>query len=181
MAKIDLILLIPIAIGAFNGYRKGLIIEIVGLLAFFLAIVLGFKFLGVGMDFISGFIGDQYSGRMLPYLSFLLIFFPTIFFVNKIGWLLRKSLRVTIFGTLDGLAGAAVGSLLWFFGLSLLLWIFSKVGLEIPQSYASESEVLPVLKDFAPKLISKISDLIPAGGNLIDRLKGLQESGVDVI
>jgi membrane protein required for colicin V production len=171
MSSFDLLLLVPIAMGAFNGYKRGLLIEIIGILAFIVAIVLGFKFLGKGMDSIGEFIGQETSGKMLPYLSFILIFFPTIFMINKLGWAFRKALRLTFLGTLDGIAGAALGAVLWFFGLSMLLWIVNSIGISIPERYAADSEVLPFLETFAPSIISKASDWIPAGGNLIERIR----------
>ena len=53
MSKIDLLLAIPILIGAFNGYKKGLLIEIFGIAAFVAAIVIGFKFLSFGSYFLE--------------------------------------------------------------------------------------------------------------------------------
>lgn len=175
MSSFDLLLLVPVVIGAITGYKRGLLVEVVGILAFILAIVFGFKFLGQGMEFISQFIGVDTAGRMLPYLSFLLIFFPSVFLINKVGWALRKALRLTFLGVLDGIAGAAVGATLWFFGLSMLYWLMSKIGLHFPERYVVDSEVLPYLENFAPEIISKISDWIPAGGNLIEKWKGLSE------
>lgn len=173
MSSFDLLLLVPIAMGAFNGYKRGLLIEIIGILAFITALVLGFKFLGKGMDFIGEFIGQDTSGKLLPYLSFIFIFFPTVFMINKLGWAFRKALRLTFIGTLDGIAGAALGAVLWFFGLSMLYWLVQSIGLNIPAKYAADSEVLPLLQTFAPNIISKASDLIPIGGNLIEKLKEL--------
>lgn len=179
MSSFDLLLLIPIVLGAYNGYKRGLIIEIIGLLALVISLVLGFKFLGKGMDFIGQFIGADISGRMLPYLSFILIFFPSVYMINKLGWAFRKALRLTFLGTLDGIAGAALGAVLWFFGLSMLYWIVSSIGISIPQKYAADSEVLPFLETFAPNIVSKVSDMIPAGGNLIERFENLKDQFIE--
>lgn len=175
MSTIDLLLLIPIVLGAYNGFKRGLLVEVIGIVAFVLAIVFGFRFLGLSMDFVSQFIGKDISGRMLPYLSFLLIFFPTVFAINKVGWIFRKALRLTFLGTLDGLAGAAMGGILWFFGLSVLLWIASAIGVGFPDKYIEESEVYPVLKNFAPNLVAKIAQHLPSLGEVFQRFNELAE------
>jgi membrane protein required for colicin V production len=180
MSSFDLLLLVPIAMGAFNGYKRGLLIEIIGILAFITAIVFGFKFLGRGMEFIGEFIGEENSGKLLPYLSFIFIFFPTVFLINKLGWAFRKALRLTFMGTLDGIAGAALGAVLWFFGLSMLYWLVQSIGLSVPAKYAADSEVLPILETFAPNIVSRASDFIPMGGNLIQKFKEISAEQIAI-
>lgn len=172
MSTTDIILLIPLFFGAYKGYQKGLFVEIVGIVAFILALVIGFKFLGFGMNFLSPFIGENLSNRFLPYLSFGLIFFPSIFFINKMGWMMRRALRFTILGTIDGFAGAVLGVFTWVFGISTLLWLITTIGIELPQKYTADSLLLPYIQQVAPTVISKVSDWIPAGGNLIEQLRG---------
>ena len=53
MKLLDLLLLIPLLWGAVNGYRKGLLIEIVGVVAFVVAMIVGFKFLGLAVATIT--------------------------------------------------------------------------------------------------------------------------------
>ena len=96
MNVLDLIFILPLLYGAYSGYQKGLFIEIIGVAAFIVAIVIGFKFLSFGMNMIAPVIGESLANRFLPYLSFTVIFFPTIFLINKMGWMFRRALRFTI-------------------------------------------------------------------------------------
>lgn len=175
MSNTDLLLLVPIVMGAFNGYKRGLLVEVIGIFAFVLAILFGFRFLGIGMDVLSEFVGIDLGGRMLPYLSFLLIFFPTVFAINKIGWLFRKALRLTFLGVLDGLGGAVLGAVLWAFGLSVLIWLASAVGIGVPERFTLDSEVYPFLKSFAPDLVDKVSGFLPSMGEVFDKFTELSE------
>ncbi|MFT7434291.1 MAG: membrane protein required for colicin V production [Psychromonas sp.] len=175
MVSIDMLLLIPIIMGAYTGYKRGILVEIIGILAFVLAIFLGFRFLGLSMDFVSGFIGESVSGRMLPYLSFLLIFFPAIFAINKVGWIFRKALRITFLGMFDGLAGAGLGAVQWFFGLSVLIWLASAIGVGIPDRFLIDSEVYPFLESFAPSVVAKVSGYLPSMGGVFDKFNDLGE------
>lgn len=168
MNTTDIVLLVPLLYGAYKGYQKGLFIEIIGVVAFVVALVVGFKFLGAGMNLLSPHIGEGLTSRFLPYLSFGVIFFPTIFMINKLGWSMRRALRFTILGTLDGFAGGLLGAFTWVFGISTALWLLLTIGIEFPKKYTEESVLLPHIEQVAPTVISKVSDWIPAGGNMIE-------------
>lgn len=170
MNVLDLFFIVPILFGAYKGYVKGLFIEIIGILAFIVALVVGFKFLGIGMNWLAPAIGENTANRFLPYLSFAIIFFPTIFLINKLGWMLSRALRFTILGTIDGFAGAIVGVFTWVFGISVFLWLLNAIDIKLPPHLTDESVTYPVITKVAPSVISKVSDWIPAGGNLIRRL-----------
>jgi membrane protein required for colicin V production len=167
MNTLDLLILIPLAWGAFNGYRKGLLIEIVGVAAFVIAMIVGFKFLRFGTDLLAPYLTAELTRRFLPFVGFSVIFFPTVFMVNRLGYSLRSMLRYTLLGTLDNLAGAAVGVFTWTFGISVFFWLLSTVGIVIPPKYSSESFLFEYIVPVAPSIISVISDWIPVGGNLI--------------
>jgi len=167
MNVLDLIFILPLLYGAYSGYQKGLFIEIIGFVAFIVAVVIGFKFLSFGMNMIAPVIGESLANRFLPYLSFTVIFFPTIFLINKMGWMFRRALRFTILGTIDGFAGALVGVFTWLFGISTFLWLLSSIDINIPKKLTDESFSYPVMKKVAPTVISKVSEWIPTGGNMI--------------
>lgn len=167
MNTLDMLMLIPLAWGAFNGYRKGLLIEIVGVAAFVLALIVGFKFLRFGTDLLAPYLTAELTRRILPLIGFSVIFFPTVFMVNRLGYSLRGMLRYTLLGTLDSMAGAAVGIFTWIFGISIFFWLLSTVGIDIPAQYRQESLLYEYVVPIAPQIISVISDWIPVGGNLI--------------
>lgn len=171
MTTTDIFLLLPLLFGAYKGYQKGLFIEIIGVIAFIVALVIGFKFLGFGMNMLSPYLGEGLTNRFLPYLSFGLIFFPSVFMINRLGWMMRRALHFTILGTIDGFAGAILGVFTWVFGISTLLWLIATIGIQLPKNYTEGSVLLPHIRQVAPTVISKVSDWIPAGGNLIEELR----------
>ena len=152
---------IPLAWGTFNGYRKGLLVEIVGVIAFVVAMIVGFKFLGFGIDLLSPYISRELARKLLPWLGFSLIFFPTIFLVNQMGFAVRRSLKYTILGTFDSLAGAAVGLFTWVFGISVILWLFSFMSVKIPVKYSEGSFLYPYIRPIAPQVMDKAAVWVP--------------------
>lgn len=172
MKTIDLLILFPLLLGAYNGYKRGLLLEIIAILAFILAVVFGFKLLDVSLDWLSPYFGSSgTTNRFLPYFAFAIIFFPIIFLVNKLGSLLRRSLQYTLIGSFDSMAGAIVGICTWAFGMSVFIWLIHAIGVIIPTDATAETYIYPVIKPIAPTIISKASLLFPMGEDLIESIK----------
>ena len=88
---------------------------------------------------------------------------------------MRKSLRMTFLGTLDGLLGALLGGFTALFGLSIFLWLISKTGFSFPAEWLKDNQFYVFTQEFAPKTISKVLDWIPYGGNWVEYLDVLKE------
>lgn len=163
MATLDLLMVIPLAWGAFNGYRKGLLVEIVAVIAFVVAMIVGFKSLAFGIELLSPYISRELARKILPWLGFSVIFFPTVFMINQLGFALRRSLRYTLLGTFDSLAGAAVGLFTWVFGISVILWLFSYMGVRMPPRQTQGAFLYPYILPIAPKVMDKAAVWVPKG------------------
>ena len=137
-------MLIPLAWGAFNGYRKGLLVEIVAVIAFVIAMIVGFKFLAFGIDLLSPYISREVARKILPWLGFSVIFFPTVIMINQMGFAIRRSLKYSVLGTFDSVAGALVGLFTWVFGISVILWLFSYMGVKMPPRQIETAFFIPI-------------------------------------
>lgn len=167
MKLLDILILIPILWGAVAGYKKGLLIEIIGIAAFIAAIVMGFKFLGLGMELLEPYTSAQLIKRLLPFLGFTIIFFPTLYLINQFGYWLRRTLKMTLLGTMDSLAGAAVGIFTWTFGVSILFWLLTSTGIRMPDHRTDDTYLYPLVIPVAPKIVAKAVELLPASHRLI--------------
>ena len=167
MKTLDILILIPLVWGAYNGYRKGLLVEVVAVIAFLVAMIVGFKFLSFGIDLLAPYISVEVARRLLPWMGFSVIFFPTVFMVNQIGFSLRRSLRYTILGTFDSLAGAAVGIFTWIFGISVMIWLLTWMGIPMPARHTQQTYIYPMIVPVAPKVMDATSGWIPVGTNWI--------------
>ncbi len=107
MAAIDIVILILLGLGAYEGYRKGLLLSIVGLIGFVLAIILGVYF----MDPVSKWLATKLDELTFafPIMAFLIVFAITLLFVQIVGWILKKLMDLVLLGGLDSLAGALLG------------------------------------------------------------------------
>ena len=138
-------------------------------MALILAVIGGFKLLHEGMDFLQ----DKFdlSGKLLPYLSFLLIFIVIIVLVNLIGRAVKKMLDMTLLGSFDNLAGALIGVFKWAFGLSVLIWIFNYFEINPINQYSEEAILYPMVTSFAPSVVNYISALIPFAEDLFSSVQ----------
>lgn len=163
MNSLDLFMIIPLAWGAFNGYRKGLLVEVVAIIAFVLAMIVGFRFLSFGIDLLSPYISRELARKLLPWLGFSVIFFPTIFLVNQLGLSIRRSMKYTMLGTADSVAGAAVGLFTWLFGISVILWLLTYMGVKMPTRHTDGALLYPYVVPVAPKVMDKAAIWMPKG------------------
>ena len=160
---LDILMFIPLAWGAFNGYRKGLLVEIVAVIAFVVAMIIGFKFLAFGIDLLSPYISRDVARKLLPWLGFSIIFFPTVFMINQMGFAIRRSLRFSVIGTFDSVAGAVVGVFTWVFGISVILWLFSYMGVKIPPRQTNGAILYTYIRPIAPIVMDKAAVWVPQG------------------
>jgi membrane protein required for colicin V production len=168
----DVIIIVLLLIGAYSGYRKGLILEILAFLAFIIAIIGGFYLMHLGMDLLTNYF--NLSGKSLPLISFILIFIAIILSVNFIGRMLKKVIDMTILGSIDNLTGALIGILKWAFGISILLWLSSAIGFQ-STAFMKESKLIPYIEPIGPKVIDYISILIPYVHQIFEAIQEMLE------
>lgn len=170
MKTLDIILLIPLVFGAVLGFKKGLLLEIFGVLAFVLAIIGGFKLMEVGMVYLSEYFDD--FDQLLPFISFIIIFLAIILLVNMLGKLLKKAIDLTLLGGFDKFAGAILGLVKWAIGVSILLWLVNNFGIELPGQ--NEDLVLyPFLTELGPRIISSLDVVLPFAKEMLESIKEL--------
>lgn len=163
-------MLIPLVFGAFLGFKKGLLLEIVGVLAFILAIIGGFKLMETGMVYLSEYFED--FGQLLPFISFLIIFLAIILLINMLGRLLKKMIDMTLLGGFDKFAGAILGLVKWAIGVSILLWLVNNFGVELP-GQDEELVLYPFLTELGPKIIASLDVVLPFAEDMLESIKAL--------
>jgi membrane protein required for colicin V production len=169
MSIADILLLLLLAFGAYGGYQKGLILEVISLLALVLGVIGGIRLLHWGMDLL----GSAYDGfgPLLPLLAFLFIFVLIIVAVSLIGQVLKKVIDWTPLGVVDNIAGAAIGVLKWALGLSILMLITAQLNMDLPARLTKDSVIYPHIAGVAPMVFEWISYLFPAFGQMLTSLQ----------
>ncbi len=174
MSTADIAISVILLIGAYSGYKKGLILELIGIVAFALAIVGGFKLLHVGMDFLS----KMYDGfgNFLPFVAFLAVFVLILMLVNLLGKFIKSVIHLTPFGLVDNLGGALIGIAKGALALSILLWVMTSLNFNLPESFTKNSSILPVVSGFAGQASDFVSAIFPSFKDFMKTLEELFDS-----
>ncbi len=170
MKTLDIILLIPLVFGAVLGFRKGLLLEIIGILAFILAIVGGFKLMELGIVYLK----DYFEGidHLLPFISFIVIFLAIILLINMLGKIVKKMIDMTLLGGVDKFAGAVVGMVKWGIGISIILFLTINFGIELP-GQDQDLVLYPFLVDLGPNIIGALDVVLPFAEEMLESIKEL--------
>ncbi len=160
MNTVDIVLIAFVLVGAFSGYRKGFLMELVTLIGLILGILGGFKLMGHAMLLLE----DQFNinEKVLPYLAFAVVFVIIIIVVSLIGKMIQSSLDKTFFGSADKIAGAILGVLKMAFMVSVVIWILDALQITYLDSMGEESWLYALTASIAPQVTSWIAEVIPA-------------------
>ncbi len=170
MTALDILLLLPLGIGAVKGFRRGLVLEVASLLAFVLAVVGGLSLLSAAVPLVRHYVGDAFG--MLPLVSFALVFVAIMWGVHLLGGLLKTAVPLTPLGVLDNLLGGVAGLLKWLLGLSLLLHGTGLAGLPLlSPNLVAGSQVLPIVQQATPMALQLTGYVMPFAQDLLVRIK----------
>lgn len=172
MSLTDVVLLALLLIGGYRGYKKGLLREVIAILALIIGVIAGLMFLVEGSAFLSQVI-HTYS-PVLSIISFFLIFFCTVILITLLGRVIKTVIDLTPLGYLDGIVGGLLGLLKWAFVISLGLWFLNMADMNIEP--AEESQLYSKIKFFAPVVIEKVKGWFPVLEDLIRKITEFMES-----
>lgn len=177
MEPIDIVLLIVIALGAYEGYKKGLLMSIVGLIGFVLAIILGVYF----MEPVSKWLAEHLTSLTFafPIIAFLIVFGITISLVSTAGWILKKMMNMILLGGLDSIGGAILGIVKAAFFISLFIWLANLFDLKMSKEWSAKSEFLPYIEPMAPAVIWVLEPIVPKIGDLQKTVEEIVEGFED--
>ena len=170
MSTFDIFLLLPILFGAFQGYRKGLMLELISLVALVLAILGGLKLMDVALPTVKEFVGD--AGALLPYITFIVVFTGIILLIHFTGIALKKIIDFTPFGFFDNILGGMLGALKWCLALSLLFYVSDMAGIHITEETAAASYIYPVVLKTRPYALDILGYAVPFVKSLFASFKG---------
>ncbi|MCB0760680.1 MAG: CvpA family protein [Flavobacteriales bacterium] len=159
MNYIDLLLIIPIALGAWKGFRKGLVIEVFSLLALFAGIYLAIHF----SDYIANLLTDhvQLKSEYIPIAAFLLTFVAVLIGVHFLGKMIHSLVKMAALELFNKIFGAIFAALKGLLILCIVLLCFkalnTRFGL-VPEKLLEESLLFEPLSSLPLVILPAIED-----------------------
>lgn len=175
MKTLDLIVLAPILITGYFGFRKGFIVEFVSTIGFILALVLTIL---LGSFFLN--VTNPWFGGGSPTRSFLLLivlFFALNWGFGLVAVALRTMIRKTVFGIADHLGGVLLSVLKTMLMMSSLIWLIEQATEQLPKEYTEGTIIYPIIAGIGPSLYKLLSFFLPFLKVWLNTLKELLQQG----
>ena len=145
--QLDVLILIALVFGFINGFFKGFISQLIGVVGFFIAIWLSFKFYQMVEVFVNDYniVADGLTSLVALVLTFGIAFFT----IKIISSLTQKLVEAIGLGLVNRLGGAALGLVLYLMLCSSILYYVNPI-LELGfKETKDESKILPLLTESA--------------------------------
>src|SRR4051812_5569981 len=148
-----------LALGAYLGYKRGFLAELFFVAALILGVLVGFKLMGWGMEYLHKEFNADTS--FLPYLSFFIIFIMVVIAVIFIGNRIKHLMDDTFLGRVDSIAGATLGVIKYAFCASVVLWLGEKADIRFSSTWTQGSWLYPKILIFAKSMSDFVAGFLP--------------------
>lgn len=170
MSTFDIGLLVILGFGAVKGYSRGFVVEILSFIAFFIGLLLALE---LTVPVASNLFGDSSYFEAIAVIVFIALFILLSLGIKIAAKALKSAIDMTIFGTVDNLAGAIAGILKWAFILSVIFWVFDSVGFDLGEKYADHTLLFPYIVGIGPTVFEWLGYIIPFVQDLIDSMENM--------
>lgn len=166
MNWIDITIAILLALAAGVGFKKGLVQEIVGIIALVAAFFLALAMHQAAGGLIAKLI-PSIPKHIVPTVGFVALFLAVFLGITVIGWLLSKLIKATPLDLADKIGGMAVGLFKGALMISILLLLLAL--LPLPRGVNDKldrSGMIRSIRKVAPLVYEKTKGLWPKAQEL---------------
>ncbi|WPP53484.1 CvpA family protein [Catalinimonas niigatensis] len=165
----DFVILAILLAGAYRGYQKGLLREVIAVIALVAGVIGAIQWMPWGVAFLSETF--DVTSEFLPAFAFLFIFIVIVLILSLAGRLLKLVIDLTPIGFLDGIGGALLGMIKWALGISILLWVLDTAQIELPVD--NNSLIYLNVKQVAPYVFEHLGEWSPVVKDFIGTIKNI--------
>lgn len=122
MNLLDVIIAIPLLWGAYRGFKRGLIFEVLMIIGLIIGLYAAFKFSSLAQGLLKNFIAED--SAILPSLSFALVFAAVLLVMILFARFLEGILKITSLHLFNQIAGTLLGIFKFGLVVSVVLWSF---------------------------------------------------------
>lgn len=166
----DILFLIFVAVGFWQGYKNGIIYSVFSILGWFLGIVAALKFSYKMVVLLQGF--AHLSPKTLAILSFILILLFVLLLMKAIAWGLEQILKSADANLPNQVIGGVLHSLIGLYVLCVFIWFLNRLDV-FPKSQKEHSHVYPYISNLAPKVVEYSGKVVPLFRNSFDQFDAL--------
>ncbi|NLR90940.1 MULTISPECIES: CvpA family protein [Flammeovirga] len=157
----DIFLAGMIVYGAYKGFRRGFLLEIISTVVFVVGAAL--IFFGVAGAFSSSKTYFE-TPKSTVFFAYVVLFFGGTMGLNLLGKWLQDKIDYSVLDDLDNVAALLLGGFKYALSLSVILGLFNSAGLGLPKEVTEDSVVYP-------KLLELNDWVLDAGGTIMPSMK----------
>ncbi|PIY07953.1 MAG: hypothetical protein COZ18_14715 [Flexibacter sp. CG_4_10_14_3_um_filter_32_15] len=168
----DVILLLLLGFGAYQGYLKGIIVELLSLflLIFIIYWVMTGTFYGFDSLRDNPSVGE-FSKRTTPFLTFIIVTIVLSVALQFLANWSRKFLSFTLFGSADSFIGGIFSLIKYCFVIGLVMTLCIDIGLFQEDEIRAKSLLMPLVMDVFTYIVIVLDGI---GVDINDLLVGIK-------
>lgn len=170
---IDFIAIGLIVLAIIKGFRKGLVVAVFSLLAFFIGLAAALKLSAVVAQYLGT--NTNISQRWIPTLAFVLVFFAVTFLVRLGAKAIESALGMAMLGWANKIGGILFYLVLYFLIYSIILFYATQLKIIKPETIQT-SYSFPRIYPMAPVLMDALGGVIPVFRNMFGELENFFDS-----
>jgi membrane protein required for colicin V production len=165
---IDIIYAILICLALYKGYKKGLVVAVFSFVGFVIGLAAALK-LSV---YVASKLKDNVnvSSKILPILSFAVVFLVTILLIYFGAKLIEKLFEMIALGWANKLGGILLYAIMYTMIFSVLLFYAGKINL-LTQSAIQSSLTYSFIMPWGPKIIDGVGHVLPIFRDMFTNLE----------
>jgi membrane protein required for colicin V production len=167
MNLLDVIILLMVAVFAIQGYRNGIVQEVLTIVGVIFAVFVSFQFMNELAEMLIPHM-DQ-SEDVIALIAGLILFTATFILVMAIAFLIRKFLELIKLNFINRIFGSIFGGLKSAIAISALLLLFAGFGIPGEET-RNESLTYPYVIQLAPAAFNLVAAAIPGTENFVNRI-----------
>ena len=116
----DIVLLIAVGVGFYQGYKNGIIYSIFSLAGWLLGVIAALRFSYMMVNALKGF--TNMEPKTLAIVSFILMFLLMLLLMKLIAWTLEQILKTFSLNLANQISGGILHGLIGLFVFTIFVW-----------------------------------------------------------
>ncbi|MDB5282998.1 MAG: Colicin production protein [Bacteroidota bacterium] len=166
----DLLFLVFIGFGFYQGFKNGVIYSVFSLLGWFLGIIAALRFSYMVINLLHGYL--HLSPKELAIIAFVVIVLLVVVLMKLLAWALENILKSFALNLPNKIAGGLIHALVGLYLLCVFTWFLNRLDV-IPVKQKETSHVYPYIGNLAPKVVEVSGKVIPYFRDTFERFDDL--------
>jgi len=166
---VDIVLAFFILWGAFKGWQKGFIIEMISTLIFVFGVLL--LFYAITQLFMATDASVGEAPKLAKFTMYFVFYIVGSLALNKLSRVLQSAIDYSIFDSFDNFMAMILGGLKYAIFLAIFIGLLDTAGLRISKAVTQDSFIYPMLLDFQKWLVEVAKILAPGVAEIDNSIK----------